>query len=264
MTASFILAQLSDTHVMARDHRDKHGRSFRGGAHAAQLKRALEATREFKPNAILITGDLANDARADEYAVLAKALINPPAPLYLVPGNHDDVALMREMLPTHRYFPKSGPLSYAIEEYPVRLVCVDQVVAGETFGLFTEAHADWLDATLAAASTKPTLVALHHPPFPTHDRLFDEIGLREAERFAAVIAKHRQVQRIVCGHHHRGVIGQVAHVPAIIAPSTAWAYSDAMQPDQKLAQITGEQPGWVLHAWNAQSGFASHFMGLPR
>ena len=144
----------------------------------------------------------------------------------------------------------------------MRLVCIDQIVPGETFGDFTEAHARWLDAALAAAPNKPAVVALHHPPFLTHDRLFDEIGLRQSERFASVIAKHKQVERIICGHHHRGVIGQVARVPVIVAPSTAWAYSDALRPEQPIARITGEQPGWVLHAWNAETGMASHFMGL--
>ena len=259
MSASFIIAQISDMHIMTEPRRDKAGRTF---DHSAQLRKAFAAMAEFKPDVILATGDLVNDARADEYEVLASVLPDAPAPLYVVPGNHDDPALTRKALPTHLYLPRTGPLSFVVEDYPVRLVCIDQTVPGETFGRFSGDHARWLEAALRAEPRKPALVALHHPPFPTHDRLFDEIGLREAERFAAVIARHRQVQRIICGHHHRGVIGQVAHAPAIVAPSTAWAYSDALRPEQPIAKITGEQPGWVLHAWNAQAGFASHFMGL--
>ena len=257
--APFILAQVSDTHIMTEPRRDASGRTF---DHGAQLRKAFAAMAEFKPQAILVTGDLVNDARADEYAVLADLLLGAPAPLYVLPGNHDDAALLRRALPEHAYLPKQGRLSFAIDAYPVRIVCVDDNVPGETFGVFTLEHAEWLDATLRAAPDKPTLVALHHPPFPTHDRLFDTIGLHEAHAFAAVIARHRQVQRILCGHHHRGVIGQVAHAPAIVAPSTAWAYGDALQPEQPVARITAEQPGWMLHAWTPEGGFASHFMGL--
>ncbi|MEJ0058822.1 MAG: hypothetical protein WDM79_04190 [Terricaulis sp.] len=87
----------------------------------------------------------ANDARADEYGVLAGLLNDAPAPLFLLPGNHDDPALMRAAFPAHGYFPREGPLSYAIDEFPVRLVAIDQIVFGETHGDFTPEHARWLE-----------------------------------------------------------------------------------------------------------------------
>jgi 3',5'-cyclic AMP phosphodiesterase CpdA len=259
VSASFLLAQVSDTHILTEKRIDASGQQY---DHTEQLRRAFATMKEFKPDAILITGDLVNDAREDEYAVLAEVLKEAPGPLYVLPGNHDDTALMRKALPSHSYLPRTGPLSFVIETYPVRLVCIDQVAAGETYGVFTDAHARWLDKALKIHSKKPTLVALHHPPFLTHDRLFDDIGLRNGKRFADVIARHRQVERIICGHHHRGVLGQVGQVPAIVAPSTAWAYSDAFHPEQPVARVTKEQPGWVLHAWDQKTGFASHFMGL--
>lgn len=253
MSARFLLAQISDTHVRADD----------GGAAAQQLKRAMAQARDYQADVILLTGDLVNDARAEEYAVLAETLTNPPAPLYVMPGNHDDRDLLRAALPSHAYLPRTGRLSFVIDTFPVRIVAVDQIVPGETHGLITEEHAAWLDRTLAAAPDKPTLVALHHPPFLTHDVLFDSIGLLDADLFATVIARHRQVRRIVCGHHHRVAMGQVAHAPAITAPSSSWVYGLAMHPGQEIAPKTREEPGWMLHAWTpGGGGFASHFMGL--
>jgi 3',5'-cyclic AMP phosphodiesterase CpdA len=252
MSGKFRLAQISDTHVRADD----------GGAAAAQLRRAMAQAKSYEVDAILLTGDLANDERAEEYAVLAEAIADPPAPLFLMPGNHDERGLMRRFFPSHAYWPRQGPLSFAIDDFPVRVVAVDQVVPGETHGLLTEAGAKWLDATLAAAPAAPTIVALHHPPFLTHDLLFDRIGLLDADLFASVIAKHRQVARVICGHHHRVAFGQVAHAPVIVAPSSSWTYGLAMDEGQALAPKTAEQPGWVVHAWTAFGGFASHFMGL--
>lgn len=259
MSATFVLAQISDMHLMTGPRVDAAGRQF---DHAAQLRQAFEAMREFKPDAILATGDLVNDARPDEYEVLAEALRDPPAPLYVLPGNHDDRALLREALPDHRYLPRGENLSYTIDEYPVRLVCLDQITPGETYGVFTDELAEWLDVSLASNPTKQSLIALHHPPFPTHDKLFDQIGLHDADRFASVLDRRPQAVRIVCGHHHRAGIGQVGETPVIVAPSTAWTYSLSLRPDQPVARITGERPGWALHAWNAETGFASHFMGL--
>ncbi len=247
----FTLAQISDTHVRADD----------GGVAARQLKKALAQARDYQADIILITGDLVNDERPDEYAVLADAIADPPAPLYLMPGNHDERGLMREMFPAHKYWPRDGFLSYAIEDHPVRIVCVDQIVPGETHGLLTQEQAAWLDRTLASEPEKPTIVALHHPPFLTHDLLFDKIGLLDGALFASVIAGHRQVQRVICGHHHRVSFGQAAHAPVVVAPSTSWVYGLAAHEGQPIAPKTDEQTGWMFHIWN-QGQMASHFMGL--
>ena len=144
----------------------------------------------------------------------------------------------------------------------MRVVCVDQIVPGETHGVLTQEGAEWLDRALSAAAEKPTVLALHHPPFPTHDKLFDTIGLRDGALLSSVVARHRQVIRIICGHHHRVALGQVAHAPTVIAPSTSWVYGLALHPGQLVAPKTPEQPGWMLHVWTADGGMASHFMGL--
>lgn len=246
-----VLAQISDPHIRADTE-----------APTLALKRAMEGARRYGAQAILLTGDLVNDEAPEEYAELARALAAPPAPVFVLPGNHDDRAMIRDHFSDHRYLPRGENLSYVVDSYAVRIVMVDQICPSQTHGEFTPELAAWLDATLAAAPDKPTLVALHHPPFATHDILFDKIGLQHQGRFADVIAKHRQVQRIICGHHHRVVIGQVAHAPAIVAPSTSWIYGLALNEGQPVAPKTHEQPGWVLHVWTPQSGFASHFMGL--
>lgn len=252
MSGRFILAQISDPHVRADD----------GGVAARQLRRALEGAKEYGADAIILTGDLVNDEGEAEYAALAEALADPPAPLFMIPGNHDRREGLRDAFPHHVYLPRSGPLSFAIDAYPVRIIAVDQIVPGQTHGFLTLEGADWLDDTLSAQRHKPTIVALHHPPFLTHDTLFDSIGLRDGGLLASVIARHPQVIRIICGHHHRIAMGQVAHAPAIIAPSTSWIYGLAVQPDQPVAPKTSEQTGWMLHIWTADGGLSSNFMGL--
>lgn len=252
MGGRFILAQISDTHVRADD----------GGVAAAQLKKAMSQAAHYRADAILLTGDLVNDELSAEYDALALAILDPPAPLYLMPGNHDERLRMRELLPGHGYLPRSGNLSYVIDEFPVRIIVLDQIVPGETHGLLTEPLAQWLDRALAAAPHKPTIVALHHPPFLTYDLLFDRIGLLDSDLLAAVIARHPQVVRVICGHHHRVAIGQCAHAPVVVAPSTSWVYGLALNDEQPIAPRTNEQTGWMLHAWTEQGGFASHFMGL--
>ena len=122
MSGQFRLAQISDTHVRTDD----------GGAAANQLKRAMAQAREYRADVILLTGDLVNDEREDEYAALAEAIVDPPAPLFLMPGNHDERQRLRAMFPHHAYLPREGPLHFTIEDFPVRIVALDDIVPGET------------------------------------------------------------------------------------------------------------------------------------
>lgn len=255
MSSPVIIAQVSDLHIGAAP-------KIRGERPEDNLLRAFEALRAYKPDIILATGDLANDERAEEYAALAQLLPQAPAPVFLLPGNHDDPDRMRAAFPDHTYLPAIGHLSYAIDHLPVRIVCVDQTERGQVPGRFTPELAAWLNATLKDAPDKPTLVALHHPPYNTNDILFDTIGLLGADVFKQVIARHPQVKRITSGHHHRLTSGMVAHAPALSAPSTAWAYGSALREGDVPATITQEPPGFLLHIWTERSGFAAHMMNF--
>ncbi|MES1158383.1 MAG: phosphodiesterase [Terricaulis silvestris] len=255
MSDQFVVAQISDMHIRAAARDD-------GFDPVADLKRALQQIRALEPDVIVATGDLVNDARGDEYPVLAEAMKDAPAPFYLVPGNHDDRARLRSAFPDHAYLPKNGRLSYTIEDHPVRIVALDEIVPGETAGDFAEDCAAWLDDTLRAAPFRPTLIALHHPPFLTGDRLLDTIGLKHQDRFADIVRRNPQVGLIICGHHHRPVLGHVGHVPAVASPSTAWSFGLALREGQPVAQKEPALKGWTLHVWRPVGGFSTHFMAL--
>ncbi len=255
MTARFVLGQISDLHAVAARREESYDTN-------GNVLRALEKLRGYKPDLILATGDLANDAKAEEYSALAPLLANAPAPLFLAPGNHDHRGLLRAAFPAHAYLPAAGKLSYVIEQFGVRVVVFDSTVEGKTGGMFTEEDGGWLDAALSAAPDRPTIVALHHPPFLTHERLFDRIGLDNREGFAAVIARHKQVQLVIAGHHHRAVIGRVAHAPAIVAPATAYTYSMALREEQAVGQKSPEA-AFALHVWDDLAAPpVSHFVAL--
>ncbi|HVZ98848.1 MAG TPA: metallophosphoesterase [Caulobacterales bacterium] len=255
MSGQFVIAQISDMHVRAGPNAD-------GFDPAGDVERALQQIEALGADVIIATGDLVNDARAEEYAALAEALGGASAPLFLVPGNHDNRDRLRAAFPDHAYLPERGRLSYTVENFPVRIVALDQIVPGETGGDFSEDCARWLDETLRAAPFRPTMIALHHPPFLTGDRLLDTIGLKHFDRFAEIVKRSPQVGLVVCGHHHRPVLGRVAHAPAVIAPSTAWSFSLAFREGQPFARKEPASKGWCLHVWAPEKGFSTHFMAL--
>jgi 3',5'-cyclic AMP phosphodiesterase CpdA len=115
----------------------------------------------------------------------------------------------------------------------------------------------WLDCTLALVPGKPTLIGMHHPPFACGIAHMDKIRLLNASAFAEVVARHSQVQRIVCGHHHRAITANVAQAIASISPSVAHQVELSLQPDAPAAFVL-EPPAFQLHAWTAEDGIVSH------
>jgi Icc protein len=218
-------------------------------------ERACQVAAAFapRPDVVIITGDLTECGLEAEYgnlvAILARTL---KMPVYVIPGNHDRRANLRTAL-SHLPGVTSDPeyVQYAVEDHAVRLVMLDTLVPGASHGLLSADQLAWLDQTLSAQPSKPTLVGMHHPPFITGLPHMDKIALLNQQEFTAVIARHRQVQRIVCGHHHRPIIGQCAHAVVSISPSVAHQVELTFNPADSGAFIF-EPPAFQLHAWRKQ------------
>jgi len=134
---------------------------------------------------------------------------------------------------------------------------LDTLVTGAPHGELRGEQLEFLDRTLAASPAKPTVVGMHHPPFTCGIAHLDGINLRNRAEFAAIIARHRQVERIICGHHHRPVVAPVAHTIATIAPSVAHQFELSLDPHHRGA-IVLEPPAFQLHLWTSSDGIASH------
>ncbi len=68
---------------------------------------------------VLITGDLTNDGDAAVWAELMAVLGRLEAPIWPLPGNHDDRELMRAACAGLGLFPKAGPLRFAADLGPL-------------------------------------------------------------------------------------------------------------------------------------------------
>jgi 3',5'-cyclic AMP phosphodiesterase CpdA len=249
-----IVAQISDLHITTE------GRLACGRVDtAAHLARAVAHLARLRPrvDVVLATGDLVDAGRPDEYARLRAMLAPLAAPVYVVPGNHDERDALRAAFADHRYLPARGWLQYAVDDHPLRLVGLDTLVPGEGRGELCDERLDWLEARLAE-SRRPTLLFLHHPPFACGIDALDELRLRGgAERLAAIVARHPNVERVLCGHAHRPMQARWAGTVASVAPSTAHQASLDLEPGAPLA-ITLEPPAIALHRWHPGAGLVTH------
>jgi 3',5'-cyclic-AMP phosphodiesterase len=252
MTDPFLLVQLSDPHI---------GAAWVAGDPLAGLAAAVEAVRTIRPNpdAILISGDLADSAADTEYEAIRKLLAPLGVPVFVLAGNHDDRAALR------RQFELSGagdePIHYAADLGPMRLLVLDSKAPGSAGGQLGSEQLDWLDAELRAQPDAPTVIALHHPPFETGLPALDVIGLSSVgtAAFTLVVSGHRNVERIVAGHVHRPIVSQVGGIPALTAPSTC---AQALLDFSTEELVMSRQPvGFAVHVL-VDGELVSHFHAL--
>lgn len=258
-----LIAQLTDLHVRPRGqpaNRVAETNMF--------VERAFRAVAAFtpRPDVILLTGDLTECGLATEYSQLVQLMRRclPPVPVFVIPGNHDRREQMRESL-AHLPNVTADPVyvQYAVEDFPVRLVMLDTVVPGSGHGELRPEQLQWLDQTLAQVPNKPTMIAMHHPPFVCGIAHMDRIRLRDSAAFVEIVARHPQVERIVCGHHHRVITTKIAQAIASISPSVAHQVEMSLHPDDPGAFIF-EPPAYQLHRWTAEDGIVSHTLYVER
>ena len=177
-----MLVQITDSHVTREDT-----------ASVAALREVVAGIRALPltPAAVLFSGDITHEGDASDYAFVRELLEPIEAPVYAIPGNHDDPALVYEA------FGRPGEAEVA----GFRLLLCDTHLPG------TDAGSIDLDdlAGRLAGDERPTVVAMHHPPLRTGIPQIDEFALPAAERaaLAELLAASPQVLRVLCGHVHR-------------------------------------------------------------
>jgi Icc protein len=254
-----IVAQLSDPHIVAAGTSPRTPAGFGPIDTAAFLARAVAEVNRLDPlpDAVLLTGDLVDKGEPAEYERLRDLLAPLAMPVFVIPGNHDARDPLRAVFGADGYLPAAGFIQYAVDEYPLRMIALDTLVPGKPHGELCTDRLTWLDRTLAAAPERPTLVFMHHPPFVTGIDYMDRFGLAGADGLAAVVARHSQVERVLCGHLHRAIDRRFAGTVAGTAPSTAHQIGLNLLPEAPL-RFTFEPPGYQLHLWREGSGLVTH------
>ena len=213
----YTVVQVSDPHIPA------DGFLFDRVDACARVQASIEmiAAAGCSPDVVILSGDVANRGEAEAYIrlrpVIDAALERFGAKLLVAPGNHDDVALLREHLLGRE--PERGPLDEVVRVGGLRLIGLDSTVPGEVHGELDDAQLEALAGELAEPAPDGTLLVVHHPPIWSTTPQSALVALREPQRLAAVI-RGSDVRLVLSGHTHRVSAGTVAGVPVWVSPST--------------------------------------------
>jgi len=231
-----LVAQITDTHLFAEvEHK------LLGLPTTDSLQAVLErlAKLQPRPDILLLTGDLSQDGSYKSYKRLQDLLIPFGIPTYWLPGNHDSLPIMQQVL---RQPPISAEKSFQAGGW--HFLLLSSWVPGRVHGQLSQDSLEWLELQLQLVSDKPTLIGLHHPPCLVHSDWLDTIKLRNPEDFFAIIDRYPQVKLVVFGHIHQAFNYQRHGVRYLGSPSTCFQF----QPRSVDFALDQNQPGFRLLA----------------
>ncbi len=233
-----LLIQITDTHILPP------GEVLYGTIDTAlHLRETVKEINRMRPlpDAVIFTGDLVEKGDNQGYQYFIDLIKPLKMPAWVLPGNHDDPAVMQESFAATPCFPVSDETrQYAVEDLPFRILALNSRSDGTELPEFDEHKLAWLNAQLGR-SDKPVLIAIHHPPMITGIELIDMGGAEWYQGLKSVIAAHEQVKLVICGHCHTDLSGRIGAVPVYMAPANSHQLIASRGLD--LAPATLNRPG---------------------
>jgi Icc protein len=250
--APFRFVHLTDTHIMA-------GGAWRPGAGnfefdtAASLRRVVEAIRGLDPAPAfaVLGGDLASPdllhrdrvLTAEEYEpsyrLLAEILASLRCPVHFLVGNHDNRLAFNRVLGA-KALAQDAPQPYSFDHEGYHFIALDSLEPGQAGGFLDAAQLSWLHRDLVQHRDQPTIVFVHHHPWPLGLQWIDTMTLRNGEKLMTVLRDHAQVSWVICGHVHLDQCVQRGRLTMLATPSTCVQLSKVSQ----LAKILPGPPAF--------------------
>lgn len=249
------LALLSDIHVPTDTENE-----YRGFRPYDNLKKVVAEVAQARPEAALITGDLARQrGQASDYETLRKLLVPLGAdlPVLMALGNHDS---RNNFLAVFGPQPGAQPLKGKhVSAWgagkpestgpAVRLILLDSLMETETIpGFLGRAQRAWLREYLGAHPPVPTLLFVHH------NLDDDDGGLLDAPRLIEIVKQFSQVKAIVYGHTHVYRFSEWEGCHLVNVPATAFNFMDRQPVGWLEAELTPEAGRFTLHAIGGDKG----------
>ncbi len=197
-----LIAHISDFHVFAGKPETKLVR-----LDAERVARLVaQDLVKFSPplDAIAFTGDLTDGGSEADYSLLKDILAPLTMPVFMIPGNHDKRETMRAAFADRLPFGHGPFLNYEARVDDFRLLALDTLIEGRGEGALEPESLSWLQEKLSRKTAEPTIILLHHTPFPSGIASLDNAALvRGRAEMAKLVRDYRAPLVILAGHIHR-------------------------------------------------------------
>ncbi|MXX51425.1 MAG: hypothetical protein F4Y70_12260 [Chloroflexi bacterium] len=187
-----------------------------------EAKNLLRAIKQlpYAVDFILHTGDVCAESLLADYHCARELLDDLPAPLILLPGNHDSGDLLAATL-------HDGEKWHVLRDAQLRLgelsiIALDTSGGGEHAPSLRPQQLNWLAAALDSCQDGRIIVAAHHPLLETGVPYLDEaMRVQNGAAAHAILARHSQrIAGVLHGHIHQPTISCADGISYISCPST--------------------------------------------
>jgi len=176
--ADFSCVHLTDTHIMAGGKWQIPSGTWAYDT-TASLQQVIDSvnTLEPRPACAVLGGDLVSPALLDRHRVwtpdeyepsyrMLQALVRAlPCPTYLLMGNHDNRVVFRRICGNAGTAP-DAPHYYSFDSQEYHCAALNSRQPGARGDYLAPAQLTWLRQDLDASRGQPTLVFMHHHPWP--------------------------------------------------------------------------------------------------
>jgi Icc protein len=184
---------------------------------------------------MVVTGDLAEDELTGTYSRSLKFFSEQAFPVYVLPGNHDNLSNMR--------FAFAGSGIGVMESAELgnwKLLMLNSKVDGKSHGFIERESLRALECELVAASDQPVLIALHHSL--TTLCLSSVCQLTNSDELIAFLHKFQNVKLVISGHNHESVSKKSQHISLLTTPSSFGQFWHA-----RAGQSENHEDFWASH-----------------
>jgi Icc protein len=182
---------------------------------------------------LLLSGDLSGGSYANSYRILNQLLRDRNKKVIWLPGNHDDLELMKRHL----------------SDYPIQLtsyfgdwavVTLDSSQFGTPSGYVNNEKLSNLEKRLTALTDRSVLIAMHHCPIPLGSYWLDKQRINNSEDLYKILSSRDNVRGVVTGHVHQQFDGFWGDFPLFTTPSSCVQFK---QYSNEFA-ISQDPPGY--------------------
>jgi Icc protein len=237
------LIHISDTHILPTEDERLHGADT-----LRNLQDVLQLVVDsgIRPDALVVSGDLANGGELDSYTRLRTELNSfvdrLGTQLVVAMGNHDARPTFRQAMLDA--LPTNDPVEYVRWIGGLRVIVLDSTVPGAAYGEVRPQQLAWLAGELATPAAEGSILVLHHPPVPDASPLAGLLTLHGADELETVV-QGSDVVAVLAGHAHHAITAAFGGAFCYAAPATAYSVDPLLLANRTLRGVHGAGFGLV-------------------
>ncbi|NHB88244.1 metallophosphoesterase family protein [Photorhabdus tasmaniensis] len=212
------ILQLTDIHIFSnycdlKENNDNH--------YIETIKFILKHKRILNIDALVITGDISHDGGEQSYKIFFQELACLNLPYAILPGNHDNPAVLLHNSIGQKNIKNIEDLSN--DEWS--FISLNSVVEGKDYGKVDEDEIEKLEEKMRRSGHRNIALFLHHHLLPVGTPLVDICNLQNTKELLTLCQKY-PVKFVGSGHAHTLFQRKIGDLLLSVSPAVCYQWEN--------------------------------------